>query len=164
MLFTFYMKIAGIIGAIIVIGMIIAVVMLGMRSRSALPEQASQSAEVSHVQDTGNPPVVTGQSRDVRYRDYTEEVYASTANQKRILFFHAAWCPTCKIADQEFMNMQSAIPAGVVVLKIDYDTQSALKKKYGITYQHTFVQVDTEGNEIAKWNGGGITELTENIQ
>ena len=28
-----------------------------------------------------------------------------------------------------------------------------LKQKYGITTQHTFVQVDADGNEVAKWTG-----------
>ncbi len=29
-----------------------------------------------------------------------------------------------------------------------------LKKKYGVTYQHTLVQVDAAGNTIKKWSGG----------
>ena len=28
-----------------------------------------------------------------------------------------------------------------------------LKKKYGVVYQHTFVQVDKDGNLIKKWSG-----------
>ena len=37
-------------------------------------------------------------------------------------------------------------------------------EKYGITYQHTFVQIDAEGKEITKWNGGKIDELLTNIK
>jgi thioredoxin 1 len=56
------------------------------------------------------------------------------------------------------------LPADVVVFKTDYDTEKELKKKYGITYQHTFVLVDNEGNSIKKWNGGGVKELIEELK
>ena len=39
-----------------------------------------------------------------------------------------------------------------------------LAQKYSITYQHTFVQIDAEGKEITKWNGGKIDELLTNIK
>jgi thioredoxin-related protein len=39
-----------------------------------------------------------------------------------------------------------------------------LAKKYGITYQHTFVQIDSKGNEITKWNGGKTDELLAKIK
>lgn len=113
----------------------------------------------SMVQDSGSQ-----QRSESRYIVYSPETAHTLIDKKRVLFFHATWCPTCKIADQQFSSKSDMIPEGVVVLKTDYDTNSDLKKKYGITYQHTFVQIDSEGNELAKWNGGGITELRENIQ
>ncbi len=97
-----------------------------------------------------------------RYRVYNENEYGLVADRKRVIFFHASWCPTCKVADEEFMSQAEKIPVDVVLFKTDYDTESQLKKKYGITYQHTFVLVDMEGNEIKKWNGGGIEELINN--
>ena len=39
-----------------------------------------------------------------------------------------------------------------------------LAKKYGITYQHTFVQIDSQGKEVTKWNGGQTDELAANIK
>jgi thioredoxin-related protein len=42
--------------------------------------------------------------------------------------------------------------------------EKELAKKYGVTYQHTFVQIDAEGNEVTKWNGGKIEELLHNIR
>ncbi|MEK7564045.1 MAG: hypothetical protein AAB510_00550 [Patescibacteria group bacterium] len=47
----------------------------------------------------------------------------------------------------------SKIPSDLSILDVDYDNSSDLKKKYGVTYQHTFVQVDKDGNMIKKWNG-----------
>ena len=49
-------------------------------------------------------------------------------------------------------NLQK-IPAGIHILKVDYDHSEDLQKKYGVTYQHTFVQVDENGNLLKKWSG-----------
>ncbi len=85
-------------------------------------------------------------------------------NSKVVLFFHAKWCPSCIAANKAFLTKADQIPAGVTVLKTDYDTEKELKTKYGVTYQHTFVQIDAEGNMIAKWNGGDIDELKKNLK
>ena len=39
-----------------------------------------------------------------------------------------------------------------------------LAKKYAITYQHTFVQIDGLGKEVTKWNGGKTDDLLTNIK
>jgi len=98
------------------------------------------------------------------YVDYSDETYTKAAGDKRVLFFHATWCPTCKVANASFLENKEKIPAGVSLLKTDYDKENELKDKYEISYQHTFVQVDENGNEIAKWNGGGIDELLANLK
>lgn len=111
--------------------------------------------------DPESQPVSSGPGE---YKTYSQAAYASASNEKRVLFFHATWCPTCKAANAAFTSRPDDIPSGVVILKTDYDTETALKQKYGITYQHTFVQVDAEGNELAKWNGGDIDLLVSKLQ
>lgn len=98
------------------------------------------------------------------YTTYSADAYESAKQQKRVLYFHATWCPDCRVINAEFEADQNKIPANVTVLKTDYDTETALKQKYGVTYQHTFVQVDADGNAIEKWNGGGIDQLIKRIQ
>lgn len=97
------------------------------------------------------------------YMPYSQQAFADASKTKRVLFFHAPWCPTCRPADEEFTKNADQIPTGVTLFKTDYDSETALKTTYAITYQHTFVQVDENGKEIAKWNGGGLKELVENI-
>ena len=100
------------------------------------------------------------------YKEYsasTVEAEQKTGN-KIVLFFHAPWCPYCKAANLAFLERTAEIPAGVTVLKTDYDSNTELKKKYGVTYQHTFVQVDAQGNMVTKWNGGDIDSLKKNIK
>lgn len=68
-----------------------------------------------------------------------------------VLFFNASWCPTCK-ATVESLDADG-VPAGLTVVSVDYDNATDLRKQYGVTVQHTFVQVDEQGIEVAKFTG-----------
>jgi thiol-disulfide isomerase/thioredoxin len=98
-----------------------------------------------------------------RYMDYSSDAFDSASDSSRVLFFHASWCPTCRPADADLTKNSNKIPEDVTVFKADYDTEKALKSKYGVTYQHTFVQVDSNGELVTKWSGGSLQELIENI-
>jgi thioredoxin 1 len=86
------------------------------------------------------------------YEAYAPEKVAKAAEGDVVLFFRASWCPSCKSVDADIKKNVSAIPKGVTILDVNYDDSAALKQKYGVTYQHTFVQVDANGNQIAKWS------------
>lgn len=75
-----------------------------------------------------------------------------------VLFFNAAWCSTCKQARENIEADLAAIPADLTIVVVDYDNSDDLKRKYGVTLQHTFVQIDAAGNELAKWSGS-VTPL-----
>jgi thioredoxin 1 len=98
------------------------------------------------------------------YVEYTQKAYDEAAGMKRVLFFAASWCPTCRAADKDFNANLDKIPGDVVILKTDYDTQTALKTKYGITRQHTFVYVNAKGEALKKWSGGATAEIIENTK
>lgn len=104
------------------------------------------------------------------YVPYTAASLADAAAHKRVLFFYANWCPTCKPADAAFEANKDKIPEGVALIRVNYndtDTdqeEKDLAKKYQVTYQHTFVQIDSSGKEVTRWNGGQIKELTQNIK
>jgi thiol-disulfide isomerase/thioredoxin len=97
----------------------------------------------------------------VGYLDYDEESFEEAKDKKRVLFFYANWCPTCRPVDKEINEKVQQIPEDTVVFKVDYDTEDELKEKYVITYQHTFVYVDETGAEISKWNGGDFGDILE---
>ncbi len=75
-----------------------------------------------------------------------------------VLFFNASWCPTCQETQKNLEADPAAIPAGLTIVKVDFDTSDELKRQYGVTTQHTFVQVDADGNELAKWTGSSTAE------
>ncbi len=118
--------------------------------------------------ETGQPTLTgdannSAESDVAKYQEYSSESFAAAGGARRVLFFHAAWCPTCKVTDADFVDAQSRIPEGVMVFKTDYDTEDELKKKCGVTYQHTFVEVDAQGKQLQKWNGGGVSQLTAKL-
>lgn len=115
--------------------------------------------------------VMMDKAKESRYTVFASamELKKVTA-EKKVLYFYANWCPTCIPANAEFESRYKEIPENVVVVRVNYndtDTNSeekALATRYGITYQHTFVQVDAKGDVVKKWNGGGLDELIMNIK
>lgn len=87
------------------------------------------------------------------YLPYTSTAVAQ-ANGNIVLFFHANWCPTCVANEKDIKANLKDIPKSLTLLKVNYDDATALKELYGITAQHTFVQVDNSGKLIKKWRGG----------
>jgi thioredoxin 1 len=115
-------------------------------------------------------PILEGNITNSRYVDYSKNALDNSSNNRRVLFFYASWCPTCKSADKSFTENISSIPDNVTLIRVHYNDPEAnqdekdLAKKYAITYQHTFVQIDSSGAEVAKWNGGQIEELRSNLK
>ena len=84
---------------------------------------------------------------------------------KVVLFFNARWCPTCKVLDESLARQIESFPKDLTVVNIDYDKETELKSKYGIRIQHTLVQIDSSGNQIAKWSGGGdLQSITDQLK
>jgi thiol-disulfide isomerase/thioredoxin len=92
------------------------------------------------------------------YEVYEASKLAMAETGKVVLFFKASWCPSCRTLDADIKASLGDIPAGVTILEVDYDKYGELKQKYGVTMQHTLVQVDKNGNQIAKWSGGSTLE------
>ena len=88
-----------------------------------------------------------------QYVDYEPALLAQADSGDVVLFFDASWCPTCRVLDENLKDELGDFPNDLTILKVNYDKEKELKKKYSITYQHTLVQVDSQGNELAKWAG-----------
>lgn len=81
-----------------------------------------------------------------------------------VLFFKANWCPTCTEVDTDIKNNEASINPDLAIMIVDYDESDDLKIKYGVTYQHTFVQVDQNGELIKKWSGSPtLDELSSEV-
>jgi thioredoxin 1 len=80
-----------------------------------------------------------------------------------VYFFHAGWCPSCRATESALG--ESGVPDGLTVVKVDFDAATELRQRYGVTQQHTFVQVDDNGSELARWTGSadGAAILAETV-
>jgi thioredoxin 1 len=135
-------------------------------------QRSNQTEEVKPIQDkiaTVQKDESTMQNSD-RYVEFSKSVLDGSADKRRVLFFYANWCPTCRPTDADLSANNGNIPSDVTVIRVNYndtDTDQEerdLAKKYQVTYQHTFVQIDGQGNAVTLWNGGKLAELLTNIK
>lgn len=90
-----------------------------------------------------------------RYLEYSQAALEIAQSQGVVvLYFWAPWCSSCSTLDLDIQKNPDLIPKGVTVLRIDYDHAGDLRQKYQVVTQHTFVQIDRQGNALATWVGG----------
>lgn len=99
----------------------------------------------------------------ISYADYTSkmDMYKDT---KRIFFFHAKWCSVCNALDGDLKTGIEKLPKNTTVIMVDFDKELDLRKKYGVTSQTTFVQVDASGERVAKWNAASLSTIIAGIK
>lgn len=123
-------------------------------SATSAPASASPSSAPSAPASPSASPSATGETMAagayLTKAEYQSQM-AQRAGTKVVYFFHASWCPTCRATEKAIE--EDGIPAGLTLVKVDFDSETDLRKTYGITQQHTFVQVDEDGDELAKWTG-----------
>jgi thiol-disulfide isomerase/thioredoxin len=150
--------------------LIIAVVVIVVLGGGYWWYQASQPAAMMEKDVMGKDEAAMEDTNTVMmekgsYEAYAPEKLVLAETGDVVLFFRASWCPTCRALDADIRAHLDNIPDGVTILDTDYDTSTALKQKYGVTYQHTLVQVDSAGNLIAKWTQSPtLASLLTNIK
>lgn len=158
---------------IIIAGIVLLVLVGGglfiANQQSKSTEEAKMAQEKAAMKKEVDK-MTTDKNSASRYVEYSKAALDQAATNRRVLYFYANWCPICKPADADFRANSSKIPTDVTVIRMNYndtDTdqeEKDLAKKYAITYQHTFVQIDGQGKEVTKWNGGKTDELLANIK
>lgn len=144
---------------LVFVGIVVIVVIAGgiyasTKDRVDEPLMTDQKVEDSAMVGTDEVEVEGGGDTMMKagsYESYSPDKLALAEKGKVVLFFRASWCPTCRTLDASIRANLGAIPEGVAILDVDYDNSTALKQKYSVTYQHTLVQVDAAGGEIARW-------------
>lgn len=111
-------------------------------SKTAAPEAAA--TESAPAQTTA-PEAAAAPAAEGVYVDYSPTAIAE-ATGDTVLFFHAPWCPQCREVESDILS--SGVPAGVTIIKVDYDSNQDLRQQYGVTIQTTFVEVDRDGEKL----------------
>lgn len=125
-------------------------------------ETASSSSAPAAMADGGSSAPGARVETAGSYGAYSPSVLRN--GQKKVLFFHAAWCPTCKHADAQLTAWYATHPFPLSTYKVDYDTEKELKATYGVTYQHTFVLVDGEGKALKIMEGPTDAQIQALLQ
>jgi thioredoxin 1 len=93
------------------------------------------------------------------YIEFNSKDYEQALSQGKvvILNFYANWCPSCKAEEpRAFKAFDSLNNADVVGFRVNYkdsdtdESEQDLAKEFGITYQHTKVVIDKDGNRVVK--------------
>lgn len=127
---------------------------------SMMPEKDTISGEGAGMHESQEMMKKAGS-----YEAYFPEKLARATTGDVVLFFHASWCPSCRALSADIEKNMKSIPTGLSILKVDYDASTELKKKYGVTSQHTLVQVSADGALIKKWSGSpNLSSLVSQIQ
>lgn len=124
---------------------------------AALPHSSSTFAQEASDQ--------ASRARLIQYEPGTTDLAAIAAKEdKAVIFFFASWCPNCILTLTELSEKWSEVEPDITLVIADYDTETELKAKYGVTYQDTFVLLDDKADGVKLWNAGGVAGLNQNTR
>lgn len=131
-----------------------------LRPQDNMPQEREMAiSDEAVTTDSQVPMEERSESPAQALTPYSQEAVTQAATEgKALLFFYAPWCPFCRAAEADILSKFDQIPSDVTIFKVDYDSEKELKSQYGVTTQHTFVQVDADGNQVTKWVGGDTLE------
>ena len=75
------------------------------------------------------------------FRTYTAEALKTAMGEGKttLLFFHAPWCPVCKAQEPKVAAHLNGAYKNVVAFKVDYDSNTALRKELKVDKQSTLI-------------------------
>lgn len=121
---------------------------------------ASLNNKVAPVEQ---PEVAVEAEEKGQYLKYTQARLEHAKEEFIVLFFHANWCPSCKAFEEKVLSED--IPENIKILKVNFDTNGELRKKYNILTQTSFVLVDNDGELRKRWVWGqGIDDVVEKLK
>lgn len=122
---------------VLIIGLTSILITARPAKKTSISSQPSTSSSESQSKSTSKTGVYTA---------YDQQVVTATKGT-RLLFFYAPWCPQCRSLEASIKA--GTIPEDVTIFKVDYDSNQALRQKYGVTVQTTLVRLDSSG-ELSK--------------
>ncbi len=136
-----------VIALVLVIGGSIGAFALSRASLPSEPPAANSPVDSAEPMDSATSTAeATVQSGS--YVDYSDTAIAD-ADGRILLFFHASWCGQCVDIDSDILTL--GVPAGVTIIKVDYDSHQDLRQLYGVTIQTTFLELDAGGDEVQRF-------------
>jgi thiol-disulfide isomerase/thioredoxin len=132
--------------AIVIIGVVLLAIGGGMAYLLGNDDAGQEMDDMTSQTTSDTSSTATSVAENMptpgAYVEYSDTAIAQAEGTK-LLFFHAPWCPQCR--DLEADIEAKGIPDGVTIIKVDYDSNQALRKQYGITLQTTFARINDSG-------------------
>lgn len=133
----------GIVFGIIILALVFVLVIKNNQPQLATPQVITPTSNSTTQQEHTPPSAVIG-----TYEPYSQAALQAAKDKRKLLFFHAAWCPQCRALEKSIE--QSGVPVGVAIFKVDFDNSHELRQKYDVTIQTTIVEIDEQGNLLKK--------------
>lgn len=148
----------------------------GQESDSTMPDSFTNELGTEEMDSNENvtdeDATSTDQEQTVGTYEEFEPSKLALANERNVvLFFKADWCPSCNALDRDIEANLDQIPGDLTILKVDYDSRSGatdaelqLRDDLNVTYQHTIIQVDADGNRIQDViSGFRLSQIIEDL-
>lgn len=143
----------------IIIGIVVLIASIGYfatqdrggKQESAANTSAETREQVNTLPAANETETVSPEVSDIEvastgvYLPYSAEAIATSDAEHILLSFSATWCPSCRALDADITKNADSIPKGVEIYKVDYDTSAELKRKYGVTTQHSIIEINKNG-------------------
>ena len=120
------------------------------KTSESAPNTPAKSGTGSAPKGGGGTSVSPGSGS---YETYTPEKVTYAKTGKVVLFFNSPSCEGCKLLDTDIRAHLRDFPRDVKILKVDFDSDTATKAKYGVMSPNLFIQVDASGGKITQWSG-----------
>jgi thiol-disulfide isomerase/thioredoxin len=167
--------VAGIAAAIILVGGLGLYSVSQQSNKTQMKKDAGDTTMIKKMEEKDTPKMEEKKMEDQsmtmtkkgEYKNYSKDTAQQDFAHAKdghhvILFFNASWCPACQSTVKDINANISNIDSKLHLLSVDYDTNQDLRTKYGVTMQHTFVEVDMNGNLIKKTTGLGTLSQINN--
>jgi thioredoxin 1 len=100
---------------------------------------------------------------------FSDDAFTSAAKSGRpvLIEFHADWCPTCRAQEKVVNKLVGSTYGNVVVLRVLFDSQKNLLKRFGVRQQSTLIMFKN-GEELARavgmTNASDIADLLKTAE
>lgn len=153
------------------IGIIVALIAASILYLLLTPHEAATPTDnaVTPANSVDSPEVTPDTqetaAQPATYVDYSAEAFESQQGTK-LLFFHADWCPQCRALDSD-IEAHIGTLQDVTIYKVDYDTETELRKQYEVTQQTTVVKTDEKGTKLdsfVAYDSPSLASVRENLE